>query len=358
VIIQQTTLLETMKNIFYYHHVNHPIYFELMGKRSDIRIEKVDATTPSAHMDEVLAAAHAYQIGSDRNEMPPEYQACDALFRRTPNLLFVSTHGAGYDTIDLAACTRAGVLAMNQAGGNAEAVAEHLLGLMLCLSKRIPETDRFMRRQPGIKRVEFMGRDLLERTVGIVGLGHTGARIAELCRVAFRMRVLAHDPYLDAEQIARKGAVKVDLATVFREADYVLVCCPLSDETAGMVGAAQYALMKPGAYFVTCARGGIHDEMALADALREKRIAGAGLDVWDPEPPLPTHPLMQFDNVLVSPHTAGVTHESRIKITTIAVEQLLGAFDGQRPPRLLNPEAWPMFCRRFEKVFGKSPAMA
>lgn len=347
-----------MKNIFYYNHLNHPVYLELMAKRGDVRVQKVDARTSPADMNEVLASAHAYQIGSDQNEMPPDYQACDALFRRTPNLLMVSTHGAGYDTIDLAACTKAGILAMNQAGGNAEAVGEHLLGMMLCLSKRIIETDRFMRREAGIKRVEFMGHDLLGKTVGIVGLGHTGGRIAELCRTAFGMRVLACDPYLDADAMADKGAEKVPLDAVFREGDYVLVCCPLSAETRGMVGAAQYALMKPGAFFVTCARGGIHDEMALVDALREKRIAGAGLDVWDPEPPLPSHPLMQFDNVLVSPHTAGVTHESRIKITTIAVEQLLGTFDGRRPPRLLNPEAWGAFSKRFEKIFGRLPEQA
>lgn len=347
-----------MKNIFYYNHLNHPIYLELMGRRSDVLVRKVDANTPPATMDDVLAAVHAYQIGSDQNEMPSDYQACDALFCRTPNLLMVSTHGAGYDTIDLDACTRAGILAMNQAGGNAEAVGEHLLGMMLCLSKRIIETDRFMRREPGIKRVAFMGNDLLGKTVGIVGLGHTGGRIAELCRAAFAMRVLACDPYLSPEQIAKKGAEKVTLDAVFREGDYVLVCCPLSAQTRGMVGAAQYALMKPGAFFVTCARGGIHDETALADALRRKSIAGAGLDVWDPEPPLPSHPLMQFDNVLVSPHTAGVTHESRTKITTIAVDQLLGAFDGKRPPRLLNPKAWPLFCERFEMAFGRLPEPA
>ena len=347
-----------MKSIFYYDHLNHPVYLELMGKRRDVLVHKVDAATPPGKMAEVLAAAHAYQIGSDQNEMPLDFQGRDTLFRRAPNLLMVSTSGAGYDTIDLDACTRAGILAMNQAGGNAEAVAEHLLGMMLCLSKRIIETDRFMRREAGINRVEFMGHDLLGKTVGIVGLGHTGGRIAELCRAAFGMRVLACDPYLSTDQIAKKGAEMATLEAVFREGDFVLLCCPLSAETRGMVGAAQYALMKPGAFFVTCSRGGIHDEAALAAALRSKGIAGAGLDVWEPEPPLPSHPLMQFDNVLISPHTAGVTHESRTNITTIAVEQLLGVFDGKRPPRLLNPGVWPLFCERFEKSFGRLPEPA
>jgi len=347
-----------MKNIFYYDHLNHPVYLELMGKRKDVLVHKVDAATPPARMAEVLAGAHAYQIGSDQNEMPPNLQGCDALFRRAPNLLMVSTSGAGYDTIDLEACTRAGILAMNQAGGNAEAVAEHVLGMMFCLSKRIIETDRFMRREAGIKRVEFMGHDALGKTIGIVGLGHVGTRIAELCRGLMRMRVLAYDPYLSAEVMAKRGGEKVSLDSIFRESDYVSINCPLNAESKGMVGAAQYALMKKEAFFISTARGGIHDEMALADSLREKRIAGAGLDVWDPEPPPPSHPLMQFDNVLLSPHTAGVTHESRTRITTIAVEQLLGAFDGKRPPRLLNPAAWPLFCERFEKEFGRLPEPA
>ena len=344
-----------MKNIFYYDHLNHPVYLEMMARREDVLVHKVDAATPPEKMAEVLATTHAYQIGSDQNEMPPDFQACDALFRRTPSLLMVSTSGAGYDSIDLDACTRAGILAMNQAGGNAEAVAEHLLGMMLCLSKRIIETDRFMRREAGIKRVEFMGHDALGKTIGIVGLGHVGTRIAELCRGLMRMRVLAYDPYLSAGEIAARGGKKVALDAIFRESDYVSINCSLNAESKGMVGAAQYALVKTGAYFISTARGGIHDEMALAAALREKRIAGAGLDVWDPEPPQPSHPLLQFDNVLLSPHTAGVTHESRTNITTIAVEQLLGAFDGKRPPRLLNPEAWPLFCRRFEKAFGRLP---
>ena len=146
------------RNIFYYHHLNHPIYLEMMGKRPEVRVDRIDADTPADRTTQILAQAHAYQIGSDQNEMPADFQACDALFRRAPRLLMVSTHGAGYDTIDLDACTRAGIIAMNQAGGNAEAVGEHLLGMMLCLSKRIIETDRYMRRQAGIRRVEFMGK--------------------------------------------------------------------------------------------------------------------------------------------------------------------------------------------------------
>ena len=130
---------------------------------------------------------------------------------------------------------------------------------------------------------------------------------------------------------------------------------PLDSGSCGMIGAKQFALMQPHAFFITTARGFIHDERALHDALKEKRIAGAGLDVWDKEPPPPEHPLLQFDNVLASPHTAGVTKEARINMGRIAAEQLLDALDGKRPPRIINPEVWPDYANRFAATFGVTP---
>ena len=120
-------------------------------------------------------------------------------------------------------------------------------------------------------------------------------------------------------------------------------------------GAREFALMQPHAYFITTARGFIHDEGALEQALRDKRIAGAGLDVWAKEPPPPDHPLLQFDNVIASPHTAGVTKEARENMARIAAEQMLDALDGKRPPRLINPEVWPAYVKRFERTFGFAP---
>ncbi|MDE2008186.1 MAG: 3-phosphoglycerate dehydrogenase, partial [Rhodospirillales bacterium] len=136
------------------------------------------------------------------------------------------------------------------------------------------------------------------------------------------------------------------------ESHYVSVNCPRSKETLNMIGAREYALMRPEAYFITTARGGIHDEAALAEALTAKRIAGAGLDVWAKEPPEPDHPLLRFDNVLASPHTAGVTHESRREMGRYAAEQIIGILDGKRPPRLINPEVWPTYRERFARIRG------
>ena len=153
----------------------------------------------------------------------------------------------------------------------------------------------------------------------------------------------------------RGAAEKVELDELMRRADFVSISCPLNKDNRGMIGARQFALMQPHAFFITTARGFIHDEDALYDALRDKRIAGAGLDVWAKEPPPPEHPLLQFDNVLASPHTAGVTKEARENMGRIAAEQVLDALDGKRPPRIINPEVWPVYAKRFERAFGFAP---
>ncbi len=345
-----------LKRVFYVEYLASSVFAEILGRRSDVSLERLENGSPDDIADPVLGGAHAYQIGAARDEIDPKYHATVALLDRAPNLVVVSSNGAGYDTIDLRACTAAGVLAVNQAGGNKEAVAEHALAMMLTLSKRIVETDRRMRRASGIPRNEFMGNELFGQTVGIVGLGNVGSRLAELCRGLLQMRVLAYDPYLTSEQIAARGAAAASLATLLASADFVSINCPRTEETLGMIGAEQFALMRPHAYFVTTARGGIHDEQALATALREKRIAGAGLDVWDKEPPPHDDPLLAFDNVVASPHTAGVTAQARANMATIAAEQMLDILDGKRAPRILNPEVWPAFRVRFERLMGFSPA--
>jgi D-3-phosphoglycerate dehydrogenase len=274
---------------------------------------------------------------------------------RAPNLLIVSSNGAGFDPVDVEACTEAGVLVVNQSGGNANSVAEHALGMLLTLSKRIIEADRVLRRQPNVNRNDLIGNEAQGKTIGVVGLGNVGRRIAALCTGLLGMKVLAYDPYLSAAEMAARGGDKVELDELLRRSDYVSISCPLTKESRGMIGAREFSLMQPHAYFITTARGFIHDEAALLEALRDKRIAGAGLDVWSKEPPPPEHPLLQFDNVLASPHTAGVTREARENMGRIAAEQILDALDGKRPPRIINPEVWPRYSERFHHTFGIAP---
>ena len=343
------------KRVFYVKYLAHEIYVDILKKRPDVRLDRLENDTPEAQFAPVLADAHAYQIGAARDELAPHFHAHAELLKRAPNLLIVSSNGAGFDPVDVDACTAAGVLVVNQSGGNANSVAEHALGMMLTLSKRIIQSDRRLRREANVNRNDLIGNELNEKTVGIVGLGNVGRRIAELCRGLLHMKVIAYDPYLTAEEMAKRGGEKVELDDLLRRADFVSISCPLDNKSRGMISTREFALMQPHAYFVTTARGFIHDEKALEAALREKRIAGAGLDVWDKEPPPPDHPLLQFDNVLASPHTAGVTREARINMGKIAAEQILDALDGKRPPRIINPEVWPVYAKRFEKAFGFAP---
>jgi D-3-phosphoglycerate dehydrogenase / 2-oxoglutarate reductase len=344
------------KRVFYVNNVAAQVYLEILAKRPDIHIDKLQNDSPEYEIEPVLSQAHAYQIGSSRQELVMKLQGHAPLLRQCPNLLVLSTNGAGFDTISLEDATAAGVAVVNQAGGNKEGVAEHVMAMMLTLSKRIVMSDHAMRAGAAYRRQEFMGDDVQGRTIGIIGLGHVGSRVAELCRGLFQMRVIAYDPYLTAEQIAAKGAEKVaTLEAMLRQADYVSVNCPHTAETRGMMGAAQFELMSPHSYFITTARGGIHDEAALAAARTAKQIAGAGLDVWEDEPPPSEHPLLRFDNVVVSPHTAGITRQSRHNIAKIAAEQLLDILDGKKPPRLLNPDVWPLYSDRFSRILGFRP---
>ena len=330
-------------------------YVETLSARPDVRLDIIDPKADDAAAAPILASAHAYQTSSTRDELALRYHTTPDLLARAPNLLIVSTNGAGYDTVDTRACTAAGVLVVNQSGGNKEAVAEHVLAMVLSLAKRIIETDRVMRRQAGMNRNAYMGNDVVGRTIGIVGLGNVGRRVAELCHGLLRMRVLAYDPYVDAGTMTAHHAEKVALDDLLRASDFVSINCPLTEESRGLMGAREYALMQPHAYFITTARGFIHDEAALYDALKAKKIAGAGLDVWAKEPPPLDHPLLTLDNVMVSPHAAGVTVEARINMGKFAAAQMLDMLDGKRPPRIVNPDAWPLYAERFEKTFGHRP---
>src|SRR6516165_5339246 len=301
-------------------------YLEMLGKRDDLRLDMLDNGSMTDHAKSVLVAAHAYQTGSTRDELARHYHTGAELLAHTPNLLIVSTNGAGYDTVDVKTCSERGILVVNQAGGNAESVAEHVLGMLLSLVKRVVECDRALRAGSLTDRSDFTGHEAHGKCIGIVGLGNVGRRVAELCGGLLRMDVVAYDPYVDAEEMRRRAARKVELGALLRSA-----------------------------YFITTARGLIHDEAALETALREKKIAGAGLDVWSKEPPPSAHPLLKFDNVIVTAHTAGVTREARANMGRIAAEQMLDALGGKPLTRIVNPQVWPDYAKRFERAFGFAP---
>jgi D-3-phosphoglycerate dehydrogenase len=299
----------------------------------------------------VLADAHVFHVSAAKDELPGWLLVNRQLLAKCPQLLCVSSSGAGYDTVDVAACTTAGVAVVNQAGGNADSVAELTLGLMLDVARRISECDRRLRRERGFRREHIMGHEIRGKVLGLVGLGHTGRRVAALAG-AFGMTVLATDPFLSREEIEKRGAEAVTLDELLARADIVSLHCPRDKSTLGMMNARAFATMKRGASFITTARGGIHDETALAEALRSGHLAGAGLDVWREEPPPLDHPLLTLDNVVATYHIGGVSHEARRNVASMAAEQIVLALNGGQPPRLVNPEVWPAYAARFEKILG------
>lgn len=322
-----------------------------LSREADVSVRVFPVRGNPAAIWDILSDAHVYHVSAAKDELPREWFAGADLVARCPNLLCVSSGGAGYDTVDVAACTAAGIAVVNQAGGNAVSVAEHTLGLMLGVSRRMLECDRRMRREIGYAREEVMGREINGKTVGLVGIGYVGKRVAELAH-AFGMEVIATDPFLSAEEIVRRGARAVSFDELLAQSDFVSLHCPRDAGTLKLMNADAFGRMKKGSVFITTARGGIHDEAALIEALQSGHLAGAGLDVWDQEPPALDHPLLAMDNVFATFHVAGVTHEGRRNIATIAADQIAGLLSGGRPPRLINPAVWPEVEKRRARVLG------
>lgn len=339
------------KHVVRFDIPTNPALDQRLAHESDIDVTVCARAGPEEAGWAALARAHVYHVSAAKDELPRQWFVSAELLARCPSLLCVSSAGAGFDTVDVAARTKSGVAVVNQAGGNANSVAELALGLMLALSRRIIECDRRLRHEQGFTREDVMGHEIGGKVLGIVGIGHTGSRVAALAR-AFGMTVLAADPYLTEEEIGRRGAESVALEDLLARSDIVTLHCPRAKDTIGMIDARALQRMKRGALFITTARGGIHDEAALYEALKSGHLGGAGLDVWDIEPPPLDHPLLKQDNVIASFHTAGVTHEAQHNMAAIAAEQIVGVLKGGRPPRLINPEVWPVYAARFEAVLG------
>jgi len=256
-----------------------------------------------------------------------------------PGLQVVARIGVGYDTVDVPALTRHRVPLMVVGTANSPSVAEQAMHFMLALARRGADAHAMVRENRWGERLAAVGVDLLGKTLLIVGFGRIGTRVAKRC-LAMEMDVLVYDPYVKAEDIRAAGCEPVkDLDAVLPRADFVTIHCPKTAETTGLFAAAQLKRMKPTAYLVNTARGGIVDEMALHAALTSGVIAGAGLDVLDREPPDPANPLLDLPNVIAAPHMAGVTRESMHRMAVQAAKNVLSVFDG-RPIRenVINPE--------------------
>lgn len=265
------------------------------------------------------------------------------IFRRAPRLKVVVRPGIGVENINLEDATRHGIAVLNTPDGPTESTAEFTITLMLALLRRLLKANRTVKdgqwknRSPDLKGVELWGK-----TLGLVGLGRIGGRVAEMAR-ALGMRVLAYDPYITSERVSGLDVTPVDtLSELLQQADVVSLHAPVTPETKGLLGKAEFAQMKRGTYLVNCGRGALVDEDALVEVLQSGHLAGAALDVQCQEPPPDDHPLLQMgDEVLLAPHIASFTDDGIRKMEQVAIQGLLDALNGKRPQHLLNPEVWP-----------------
>ncbi len=296
---------------------------------------------------ELLRAHHEVdeRIGCTREELAAILPDYDALIVRSQvqvdaeliaagtRLVVIGRAGVGVDNVDLDAATRAGITVVNAPTGNTIAAAEHTLALLYGVARRTAAADASMRRGEW-KRAQFTGHELRGRTLGIVGLGKIGQAIADRAR-AMEMVVVGVDPFVTAEQAANHGVELVDLDTLLARADVVTVHVPLTRQTRGLIGKAAIAKLKPGSIVLNVARGGILDEAAVAEALASGHLGGAGIDVFENEPPTGS-PLLDAPNTLLTPHLGASTEEAQVAVAEEVAVQVLDVLDGRSARYAVN----------------------
>ena len=259
-----------------------------------------------------------------------------AAFTLADKLQVVARHGAGIDQVDIAECTRKGIVVANVPGANAEAVADMSLALMLAVARHIPEGDRTTKAG---KWVNTYGADLHKATVGLLGMGRIGKGVARRCR-GFDARVLAYDPYFDEEFAAKFGVERAEsLEQVMTDSDFVSIHMPSNEQTRGIIDAEKIALMKPTGILVNTARGAVVNEDALADALEAGRIFGAGLDVYAAEPPTDSR-LLRCERAVTMPHVSSNTTDALLAMGNGVVDAIMAVFKEERPAHCVNPEVY------------------
>lgn len=316
--------------------VNKPIHAAAL----EMLQQKVDVLTPyDAHADEVLALlpqAHGFLHGFGFDIGGAEMDSAE-------NLEVIGRHGVGLDGVDVAAATKRGIPVVFTPFGPTQSTAEHAFLLILAAARRLSQLDRAVRSGDFRirERADAMGLELQGKALGVVGFGRIGQRVAEMCRAALHMSVYIFDPYLDTEAVSDWGGTYVaDLTELAGQVDVLTLHVPLTSETHHLIDRQVIRAMKPGTILVNAARGPVVDEAALVEALQDGHLGGAGLDVFDPEPPAGDNPLFQFEQVVLTPHVASFTEEGRRNMGLTVVRDILRVMGGERPEFLANPEVW------------------
>lgn len=273
-----------------------------------------------------------------------------AIIEAGKQLKVIGRHGIGLDNIDLEAVNRCGVAVVNTPEANVMSVAEHVLATMLYLCKRIKEVDNALRvgefDQPGslpglVTKLGYTTEELYGKTLGLVGFGKIARKTAELCVKGFNMKVYGYDAYLAPEMIKQAGVEPCgSLEEVFAKSDFISVHVPLTPGTRNLIGKKQLDLMKPTAYFINPSRGGVVNEEDLYQALKNRSIAGAAVDVFAKEPPAKDNPLFTLENIVVTPHIAAMTDGALVRMARDVSAGVMSVLRRERPQNLVNPEVW------------------
>ena len=314
-------------------HPLHPTATARLHARGDYVI----ASSPTAAA--ILAEGTDAEVLIVRAPIPPEY------FARATALRAAVRHGAGLDMVPMAVATDAGVVVANVPGANAATVAEHAIFAAIALRRRFRIIDQTLRSTgwAAARAHADHSRDLGGATLGIIGFGNIGRRIGQLA-TAFGMTVIATTR---RPETLPAGIRAVSLNALVAAADVIVICCPLTDQTRGSVNAARIAMMKPDAVLINVARGPIIETDALVAALKEHRIGGAALDVFDTQPLPRDHPLFTLDNVILTPHVAGITEDSMARMGQVTADEVLRILDGHLPLNFCNPEVAARYRARF-----------
>jgi len=273
------------------------------------------------------------------------------VFDAAPKLKIVSQMAVGFDNIDVQEATKRGIYVTNTPEVLTDTTADFAWALLMAVARRVVEADRYVRTgqwKVGWHPSMFLGRDVHGATIGIVGAGRIGYAVAKRAK-GFDMKILYYDVIPRPEMEKELGAKRVDLGTLLEESDFVSIHVPLLKETYHMINAEKLKRMKKTAYLINNARGPIVDEKALYEALKERRIAGAGLDVFEQEPTPVDNPLLKLDNVVVAPHISSASYETRSRMAEIVAENLIAFFEGKKPPNLINSDV--MKVRQLSKLF-------
>lgn len=258
-----------------------------------------------------------------------------------PNLKAVCRPGIGVDTVDLEAATERGILVINTPDAPTESTAEHAVALLMAVAKRVMTGDMYLRGNDSIDRGDMLGTELLDRNLGVVGYGRIGRRVAEICALGLRMNVTVYDPLVDLNSpTPERITLTDDLDGLLRQSNFVTLHVPLLPQTRHLINEQSLALMQPGSYLINASRGPVVDEAALIQALQSGHLAGAGLDVFDPEPPLADNPLLKMKNVVVTPHIASGTDRGVHAMMHGVADQIIQILNGERPPYIVN-NVWP-----------------